>query len=380
VGETEKIPALPSGEHPWARPLRRWRKIFSAAELAASLGLTAWLALGPAFRLSLAILPHSPTWLRALAYAAALALIYGVALFPFSFFGGHWLDRRFGLSTQSIAAWLVDALKGAAVGAVIGAVALLGLFLALTRTGANWWWVTAIGGTVLGIALTRIAPQFILPLFFKLKPLEQPDLQRRFTELGRRVGAPVLGVFEIDMSRRTRAANAAVIGFGKSRMAVVGDTLLQGFSEDEVEFVLAHELGHHRYHDLWTGIALSGVVLFVALFLANSALRAVASAFELSFPFSGPGAFEPYLLFWLAIVTSFAQAIFGPITRAASRAVEARADRFAASATGNPKAGASAFRKLGYTNLAVFKPPRWEEALFYTHPCLSRRIDILSKN
>ncbi len=368
--------ALPSGEHPWAKKLRLCRKTVSAVELTLTIAITLLLLSNYAEELSLWTQVHyqSP-WARALVYSALVALIYGVPSFPLSFLRGYVIEHRFGLATQSLGAWLLDSLKGLLVGAVLGGVVVLGLTLLLLKGGMNWWWLAAIASTAFGIVLTRVAPQLIVPIFFKMKPLESPELVNRFTELAQKIGTPVLGVFEIDMSRRTKAANAAVIGFGASRRAVVGDTLLKEFSVEEIEFVLAHELGHHHYQDLWSGVALGSVTTLISLAAAHFTIAAATQPFGAVIKMStARGTFDPNLIFLIAVMTSVTGMLLGPVGKWFSRYIEARADRFAAASTQNAAAGAKAFRKLGFQNLAVFQPPAWEESLFYSHPAIARRI------
>lgn len=373
----EKLTPLPTGEHPWARNLRRSRKLAGWAELALSIAITVFLFKGAAERWANLTLAHfNAAWTRALVFSALLALAYGLPTLPLSFLRGYVIEKHYDLSTQSVGAWIGDQLKGLVLGAVLGTIVLLGLTATLVWTGAHWWWTAALGAMLFGIILTRVAPQWIVPLFFKMKSLEAPELQNRFKALAQKTGTPVLGIYEIDLSRRTKAANAAVIGFGASRRAIVGDTLLKEFSVDEVEFVLAHELGHHRYHDLWSGVVLSSALTLVSLGVTHLVLMRF-DRFSVPFP-PGPLNFNPIMIFWIAVLVSVSGSALSPLGKLFSRFVETRADEFASQATANPKAGAAAFRKLGYQNIAVFQPPRWEEALLYTHPAIARRIERLS--
>jgi STE24 endopeptidase len=356
------------GEHPKAQALWRARKAVRVVGALLSLAVTLALALRLAWPLAEAVaaLTSSP-WLRALLFSAAASAPYFVARLPLSFIEGFLIEKRFGLSTQSFGGWVGDLLKGLAVAIVLGAIMVLGVTAAVIWAGNAWWWVAALGAAVFGVLLTRVAPQILVPLFFKMKPLDSPELKRRL---------PDLPIFVIDMSRRTKAANAAVIGFGSTRRAVVGDTLLADFTPDEIEFVLAHELGHHRNHDLWIGVASGSVLTFLALAAADMAVRGVGAGMGLGFPPTGDN-FNPIVLFWAAVAVRLFEAVTAPLSRWLSRRLEARADLFAVGMTGKPKSGADAFRKLGYQNLARFRPPRWEEILFYTHPCLAHRIKVL---
>ena len=367
---------LPSGEHAWAKKLRLCRKLVSGAELALTVAITVYLFNGLAENWAYALQRnHESPWARALLFSLFLSVAYGVPSFPLAFIKGYIIEEHFGLSTQTPMAWLLDYAKGMLLGGVLGGIVITGLTAVLLWGQMNWWWMAAIGAAAFGIILTRVAPQLIVPLFFKMKPLESPELVNRFTELAKKTGTPILGVFEIDMSRRTKAANAAVIGFGASRRAVVGDTLLSQFSVEEVEFVLAHELGHHHHHDLWSGVALSAVTTLVTLGVAHFTMANSTNVYgQFILTSTARATFNPLMIYYIVVMTTVTGMLLGPIGKWFSRYVEARADRFAATTTNDAAAGAKAFRKLGFQNLAVFQPPAWEEALFYSHPAIARRI------
>lgn len=368
--------ALQTSEHPLAKKLWLYRKLSWAGELTLTLLITLVL-IGTGASQDWANLAQSrfdAWWSRALVFAAMLAIAYGLPTAPLGWVRFR-IEKKFGLSTQSPAQWLADQLKGALLGAVLGSIVVLGLAATLIHSGDRWWWIASIGATLFGVVLTRIAPQIIVPLFFKMKPLNSPELQSRFSRLAASTGTPVLGIFEIDLSSKTTAANAAVLGFGHSRRAVVGDTLLKSFSDDEIEFVLAHELAHHKYHDLWTGIAVGTVLTTASLALSNGILQIPALAL---LPVN-PKNFNPLALYGIALITSVAGFVLGPIAKLFSRIAETRADRFAAFATHKSRSGIDAFRKLGFQNLARFRPPIVEELLMHTHPCIARRIERLER-
>ncbi|MER3459571.1 MAG: peptidase, partial [Chloroflexota bacterium] len=170
--------------------------------------------------------------------------VYGLALMPLSFYSSYILPHRFGLSAQTVRGWIADQIKGAAVGGLLG-LALIEATYALVRAApATWWLWAGVGYLVFTVILANLAPILLVPLFFKLTPIADQDLAARLTRLAERAGTHVRGVFTIDLSRRTKAANAALMGLGHTRRIVLGDTLLREFTPDEIETVLAHELGH----------------------------------------------------------------------------------------------------------------------------------------
>jgi STE24 endopeptidase len=185
-------------------------------------------------------------WLQLALVLAALAAGWRVLSLPLRWLGGFWLPRRFGLLHQSLAHWMGDALKAAAIGAVL-ALAGAELAYALLRLTPWWWLYAALAFFAASVLLTLVAPIWLVPLFYRLTPLPDGSLRRRLVALAARADVPVLGVWVGDQSRKSRTANAAVTGLGRTRRIILFDTLLAEFSEDEVEAVLAHELAHHAH-------------------------------------------------------------------------------------------------------------------------------------
>lgn len=177
------------------------------------------------------------------------------------------------------------------------------------------------------------------------------------------------GVFKFDMSRRTKAANAALTGMGKTRRIVLGDTLLSEFTPDEVETVLAHELGHHVHGDIALLIGMGSVVTLAGLFVAARAMERLVTALA----FAGAG--DPAAFPALALVLGVFGLVSGPLENAFSRWREGLADQYALSATGNSEAFASAMVRLANQNLGELDPETWVVWMFYSHPPLGQRIE-----
>lgn len=371
------------GQHPDAPRLRRWRRGLASAELLTLVGLTWWLLQGStegqgksAFISAQVTLGFESPWAQAFVFAAVIAIFHGLASFPFSFARGFVLEHRFGMSKQTMDEWFTDAVKGFLLAVALGSLVLSVLMLCLLRGGAAWWVGMAFFQAGLAVILARIAPQILIPIFFKMKLTSRDDLATRLKSLAEKEGVPLLGLFEINFSRRTTAANAAVVGLGRTRRALIGDTMLKDYELDEVEFVLAHELAHHKYHDIWTGIAVAALLGAASWGLTHILLSSLGTEATAPFPPvpGTPESFNPLVLHWIAVSTAAWGILFAPLERWMSRAMERRADAFAARATGNANAGARAFRKLGKQNKAVFHPPLWERMVLHTHPCLAERI------
>ena len=209
-------------------------------------------------------------------------LFSGLLQLPLSLYEELALERRYGLSTQSTGRWWLDQAKGIAVTLVFGVVGAL-LVLALLRWTPDYWWLVAGACfSVILIGLAQLAPVVLLPLFYDFKPLERAALADRLVALAERAGARVLGVFEWRLSDRTRKANAALAGIGRTRRILLSDTLLAEHSDDEIEVILAHELAHHVYRDIWTGIALEAGLILAGFYLADVALTQFAGRLGLA--------------------------------------------------------------------------------------------------
>jgi STE24 endopeptidase len=312
------------------------------------------------------------TWLpfvvRTVLFLGLFYLAFAVVLLPVAWYGGLVLPRAFGLSRQTVRAWLVDWAKGVALGVALGIV-VAGVFLAAVDHAGDRWWLAFGAFMTLGtVALVFVAPYVLVPLFFKMRPLADAETADRVRRLVGRAGAEVREVCSLDFSRRTAEANAAVIGLGRSRRVVLADTLLADFSADEVDAVVAHEIGHHVHRDVFWLLAVNLGVMWVGLALA--ARLAEPALPLLSLPSLG---YVPGYPMLVGVVELF-MLLVAPLANWWSRRLETAADRFALGLTANPAAFAAAMRRLGCQNLVELRPPRWAELLLGTHPALGRRI------
>ena len=330
-----------------------------------------WLFLGwsVALRDRLSSFTDNP-WLLVALYAAVFGGIYTLITLPLGYYRGFVLPHRFGQSNQTFKDWVIDQLKGLAIGAPLGFLLLELLYLALRVTGDMWWLWAAAGMLFFSVLLANLAPILIMPLFNKYIPLgdEHKELADRLLDLARRANTKVRGVFKFDMSKRTKAANAALTGIGNTRRIVLGDTLIKEFSTDEIETVLAHELGHHVNKDIPLGILVETALTVGGLYLASLALNWGVAVFG----FDGPADVAALPLF--ALVMGAYGLITMPLGNAYSRWRERRADAYALRATGNGAAYASALTRMANQNLAEVDPEPWVEFLLYSHPALSKRI------
>ena len=318
-------------------------------------------------------------WLATLTSSAALQValfglvfggIYSLVSLPLDFYSGFTLPHRFGQSTETLKGWINDQLKGLAIGAPLG-LGLLELVYALLRWQPDTWWLWVTAALILiNVLLANLAPVLIMPLFNKFVPLgeEHAALVERLTKMAEKAGAKIKGVYKFDMSRRTRAANAAVTGLGGTRRIILGDTLISEFSVDEIETVMAHELGHQVNHDIPQGIVIESAMTLVGLFLASLGLKAAVAWLGIS------AAGDPSSMPLLMVIMGIYGLVTMPLGNAYSRWREKRADEFSLRLTGNGPAFASAMTRLANQNLSEVDPEPWVEWLFYSHPALGKRI------
>jgi STE24 endopeptidase len=338
-----------------------------------ALYVIAWLALGWSATLKAYLLGWTANdWLLVVAYGA----IFGAGIFllglPLSYYSGFVLPHRFDLSNQTVKGWIGDQVKSILIGAVLGGF-LLEVVYALLRASPDLWWLwVAIFMLLFNVLLANLGPVILFPIFYKFAPLEDEhaDLVERLLQLAERAGARVRGVYRFDMSRRTKAANAALAGLGNTRRILLGDTLLDEFTHDEIETVMAHELGHHVHKDIPIGILVESVMTLLGLYLASLGLRWGASAFG----FAGPADIAALPVF--ALVMGAYGLVTMPLGNAYSRWRERRADEYALQATGKGEAYAAALVRLANQNLADADPEPWVEFLLHSHPALGKRIEM----
>jgi len=314
-------------------------------------------------------------WLLVALYIAIFGGAYAVLNLPLGYYSGFILPHSFGQSNQTLKDWVVDQLKGLAIGAPLGLLMLELLYLALRLTGASWWLWVAGGLLLFNVLASNLAPVLIMPLFNKYVPLgdEHKELEERLLNLAKRANTKVKGVFKFDMSKRTKSANAALTGLGNTRRIILGDTLINEFTLDEIETVLAHELGHHVHKDIPFLIAFGTLSTSLSLFIASLALDSAVSFF--SFTSSADIAAFPALM----LILSIYGLLTSPLDNAISRWRENMADDYALSSTKKGEAFASAFTRLANQNLGEIDPEKWVVFMFYSHPPLGERIEKAKK-
>jgi STE24 endopeptidase len=307
-------------------------------------------------------------WISTAIYAAALAVGMKLTFLPLNFLADYWLEHRYELSNETFGGWVLDELKSLGLNLAFSVIALDVIYFLLRQAG-QWWWVGAgVFFLVFGVVISTLFPVLILPMFYKLQPLENESLKAKLIALAGKVGAKVLGVYRMDMSEKTKKANAAFAGFWKTKRIILGDTLLTGFAEDEIEVVMAHEMAHYKHGDITKMLAWGTATTFAGFWICDLGFR--FGLHRLGFADrSNLGAF-PLLalcLFGFGLVVM-------PLNNAFSRWRERLADLTALDLTRNPDGFKRAMRKLAEQNLADLSPHPVIEFLLHSHPSLARRI------
>ncbi len=306
-------------------------------------------------------------------YVVALTLLHEIGAFPLALYSDYFLEHRYGLSRQALSGWLLDHAKGTAIGLAL-VVGLASLLYWTMRVVPGWWWLASgLFFAALLVTFVHLAPVLLLPVFFRFTPLDAPALRERLERLAERAGARVMGVFRWELGSKTSKANAALAGSGRTRRILIADTMLDQYSDDEIEVVLAHELAHHVHRDIWTGIAYETVLTLAGFYAAHRVLAWLGPRAGLT------SLADPAGLPLLLLAVGGVSLLLMPAALALSRSHERRADRFALDLTRNPSAFASAMRRLGAQNLAEERPSRVVQWLFYSHPPLADRLDAAAR-
>ncbi len=306
-------------------------------------------------------------YVRFLLFAFAIQVFFSVIKFPYDYYSDFLVEHRFKLSNQTFPKWLFRKLKGALVGGILGVILLLAFYFLLISFPKTWWFLFAVFIFLFQIFVAQIFPTIILPMFYKLKPLSNEALYDTLNRLVEKCGYRMRGVFSFDLSRETRKANAALTGLGRSRKIIISDTLFETFSNDEIEVVLAHELGHLVRHHMIKGILVSAVMSLIGIYIMAQVYSFYAATLHVP-------AYDLSAIPFLALEMTVFGIVAMPLGNFYSRRIEHEADLFALDTTGMRKEFAESMRKLGKLNLTPENPPAWIEKVFFSHPSIGARI------
>jgi len=282
---------------------------------------------------------------------------------------GFRLEHRFHLSNQKFRGWLWDESKSFLVGLVLASI-IVELLYFIIRTAPQYWWLIAWAAFLgLFVLLAQLAPVVLFPIFYKFEPLQDETLKSRLIRLSERAGTRVRGVYKWNLSEKSKKANAALTGLGNTRRIILADTLLDHYSPDEIEAVLAHELGHHVHKHIFKNILVQAGITLAGFWAANWVLHYAMERWHF-FETLSDFANLP-LLVLVSTVLSF---LLLPALNAFSRYNERQADRYAFRSIASVAPFISSMNKLAEQNLAERSPAKWVEWYFHSHPAISRRV------
>lgn len=316
----------------------------------------------------------SNSYLVLLVYVLLLSLFLSIIFAPVNYYTGYYLEHKYSLSNQTFLKWIVENLKETLVGAVIGIPLLLIFYFILNYFLENWWLPFAILIFFVSVILAQILPVLILPIFYKVKPVDDEELKTRILELSLKAGLKVDNVYKFDMSRNTKKANAAFTGLGRTKRILLGDTLLENYTTDEIETVIAHELGHFKKKHIIKNIIISTSLSFFTFYLI--ALLFSGSIRFFSFNSITQISALPLLVLFGTLIGLF----FTPISNFISRRFEYEADDYAVRTTGKKEAFINTLEKLTDQNLGDRNPHPLVEWFFYSHPSINRRINAINQS
>jgi STE24 endopeptidase len=282
---------------------------------------------------------------------------------------GFRVEHRYNLSNQKLRSWIWDETKGFLVGLAMASIVVEMLYFIIREFPQYWWLIAWAAFLGLFVLMAQLAPVVLFPIFYKFEPLDNADLKSRLVGLSERAGTRVRGVYKWNLSEKSKKANAALTGLGNTRRIILADTLLENYSADEIEAVLAHELGHHVHRHILKSIAVQAGITLLGFWAANWVLH---YAVERTHMFVTVSDFANLPL--LVLVSAVLSFLLLPALNAYSRYNERQADRYAFQSIANVGPFISSMNKLADQNLAERSPSRWVEWFFQSHPAISRRV------
>lgn len=367
VANTTPIPV----DTPEARRYNRIRRWLSMADLVLGFAflvvllVTGWSGALRDYAVQLAPEQYS---IQVFFYVLMLLVISKILAVGVDYYGFR-LEHRYHLSNQKLRSWIWDELKGWLLGLVLGTLLVELLYFTIRQSPQHWWIVAWFAFLALLVLFAQIAPIVFLPLFYKFEPLENDNLKDRLIRLSERAGTRVRGVYEWKLSEKSKKANAALTGLGATRRIILADTLLQNYSDDEIEAVLAHELGHHVHKHILKSIAVQAGITLLGFWAANTVLH---YAMERSHLFETMSDFANLPL--LVLVSTVLSFLLMPILNSYSRFNERQADRYCFQSITTVAPFISSMNKLAEQNLAERAPGKWVEWFFHSHPAIAKRV------
>ena len=366
------VTSVPVADRPEARRYSRLRRFLGVADFVLGLALLIVL-LATGWSGKLRDLAYFAAWqnysLAVLFYVVmlmAISKVLGVGLDYYSF----RIEHQFHLSNQRLRSWIWDETKSFLVGTLLAVIVVELLYFIIREAPERWWLIAWAAFLALFVLMAQLAPVVLFPIFYKFAPLENEELKARLVRLSARAGTQVRGVYQWKLSEKSKKANAALTGLGGTRRIILADTLLENYSPDEIEAVLAHELGHHVHRHIFKSIVMQGLITLAGFWAANWALHYAVDRLHW-FDYLADFANLPLLV----LVSTILSLLVLPAVNAYSRYNERQADGYAFQSIANVKPFITAMEKLADQNLSERVPSRWVEWLFHSHPSISKRVE-----
>jgi STE24 endopeptidase len=307
-------------------------------------------------------------------YITLFSLLTAIIELPISYYTDFVREHEYGLSNQSLAKWFKDSLLSLGIGIVISALFLWVPYLLLKSSPRRWWLYTGLLAIPFLLLMILVQPVWIDPLFNKFGPMKNQALETRILDLAARAGIEGSRVFEVEKSADTNALNAYVNGFGQTKRIVLWDTTIARLSEEEVLFVMGHEMGHYVLGHTWKLIGFIATLILVTLYAIYRTSGWLITRYRERFGFDSLADIASFPL--LILLFSGLFLVAQPVMMAFNRSVEHDADRFGLEITRDNRNAATAFVKLQQDNLAIPRPHWLEKMWRASHPPLGERIDF----
>lgn len=303
-------------------------------------------------------------------YILVVYILYCLFNFPLTFYHSFLLEHRFSLSNQKFGGWVKDQLKAGIIFYLLSLILFEAFYYILKYSPDTWWLILSVFWIFFSLILARLTPVIIIPLFFKYKKLSDTTLRQRILNLADKFKVKILDVFEIDFSRKTLKANAAFVGWGKTRRVILADTLKDKYSYDEIEVILAHEFAHYKLRHIFKLILINSLATILSFYFIFKTSGYVLGFFGLStlLDIAALPAVMMYLIVFGIIMQPFENYI--------SRGFERNADREAIKQTALKEAFISMMDKLSDQNLADRNPHPVIKFFFFDHPPVDERINM----
>ena len=308
-----------------------------------------------------------------LLFITTLIVVNGLASLPFSLYHTFVLEEKFGFNKTTLLTFILDRLKGALLGVIIG-IPLLSCILWFFESAGNFAWLWCwCGVTIFTLIAQFLAPTLIMPLFNKFTPIEEGELKNALLQYAQSVNFPLTGIYIIDGSKRSNKSNAFFTGFGKNKRIALYDTLVQNHTTEELVAILAHEVGHYKHKHIVQGMVLSflqsGILFYMlSLFMNNQDLTAAFYLQQTSIYAS---------MVFFSMMYSPMSEILGILFNIFSRKNEFEADSYAVRTTHNPHSMIQALKRLSANNLSNLTPHPLHVFLNYSHPPVLQRIEAI---